>query len=401
MKMTTALGKTILAVAIAWPLAAHAGGLYLYEIGTSDLGLAGAGTAARAEDASTVYANPAGMTRLAGDQLTVGAQALYGKADYKLDGQGALNGSNPGNAIGWLPNASIFYSHSVSEQLKLGIATYGNFGLSEDFGSSWAGKNLVNKTALMALTIQPTIAYRFSDQWSLGAGLTANYGYLSLEREALVGRNTRKSSDGDWGFGARIGALYEPSKSTRVGLVYNSQADLSFNVDKTVAIDNRTHTLPFGADVTMPQQLMGSVYQQLSDRWAMMGNIGWQNWSKFADATIETNLGTTTSSLQLQDTWHIAYGAQYKLNPQTKFSAGIAYDSSMYKNQSQTSFAMPNGDTWRFGAGVQQALSAKDDLGFAVEYLRSDSASDPSALVSGSYSHPQMFFMAVNYTHRF
>jgi long-chain fatty acid transport protein len=399
--MTSVLCKTIFAAAISMPFAAQAGGLYLYEIGTSDLGFAGAGSAARAEDASTVYANPAGMTRLAGDQLVAGGQVLYGRADYTLDGQGMLNGSSPGNSIGWLPNASIFYSHSISDQLKLGIATYGNFGLAEDFGSSWAGRNLVDKTALMALTIQPTIAYRFNDQWSLGAGLTANYGYMSIERVPLAGNGTRKSSDGDWGFGARIGALYEPSESTRIGLVYTSQADLSFAVDKTVAIGARTHSLPFGADVTMPQQLMGSVYQRLSDRWAMMGNIGWQNWSRFSDATLETNRETVISSLQLKDTWHLAYALQYTLNPQVKLNGGVAYDTSFYANQSQASFALPGGETWRFGAGMQYTLSPKDEIGFAAEYLRAQSSKDPSELISGSYSHPEMFFMSVNYTYRF
>ena len=55
---------------------AYAGGLYLYEIGTEDLGLAGAGMAARAQDASTVMGNPAGMTRLNGKHLTVGAAGI-------------------------------------------------------------------------------------------------------------------------------------------------------------------------------------------------------------------------------------------------------------------------------------------------------------------------------------
>lgn len=94
------LRKAIAATAVAWPLASAAGGLYMYEIGTSDLGFAAAGTAARAEDASTLFASPAGMTRLAGDQITLGAQALYGGVEYELDGKGALAGSDPGNVIG-------------------------------------------------------------------------------------------------------------------------------------------------------------------------------------------------------------------------------------------------------------------------------------------------------------
>ena len=98
--MNFTLRKAAVAALVAWPLASPAGGIYLYEIGTSDLGFATAGTAARAEDASTLFANPAGMTRLTGDQVTLGAQALYGDVEYKLDGQGALTGSDPGNIIG-------------------------------------------------------------------------------------------------------------------------------------------------------------------------------------------------------------------------------------------------------------------------------------------------------------
>lgn len=73
---------------------------------------------------------------------------------------------------------------------------------------------------------------------------------------------------------------------------------------------------------------------------------------------------------------------------------GVAYDTSFHKNQSQTSFGLPNGDTWRLGADVQHAVSPKGDVGFAVEYARSQSRSDPSGLFSGRYDHPTMFFMS-------
>jgi long-chain fatty acid transport protein len=56
---------------------------------------------------------------------------------------------------------------------------------------------------------------------------------------------------------------------------------------------------------------------------------------------------------------------------------------------------------WRLGAGVQYTLSPKSDLGLAFEYLRADSSSDPSGLVSGSYDHPDMLFMSAHYAYRF
>jgi len=399
--MNFILRKAAVAAVVVWPLASSAGGIYLYEIGTSDLGFAAAGTAARAEDASTLFANPAGMTRLTGDQMTLGAQALYGDAEYKLDGQGILTGSDPGNVIGWFPGGSAFYSHSVSDRLKVGIGAYGNFGLALDFGDSWAGKNLVGEMALMAMTIQPTAAYRLDEQWSVGAGLTANYGYFKLEREPLLPGETRSQDDGDWDFGARLGVLYEPTKSTRFGLTWVSEAEYDFDVNGSVTIGPITHTIPMAAGVTAPQQLMGSAYHRLNDRWAVMGNLGWQDWSEFADATLETEGGTITSSMRLQDTWHAAVGVQYTLNQQTKLNAGVAFDTSMYEDQSDSSFAIPNGDTWRLGAGVQHALSPKSEIGVAVQYAGSEENASQSALVSGSYDEPYMIFMAAHYNYRF
>ena len=75
----------------------RAGGLWLYEEGTPDLGTAGAGRAAAAKDASTAAGNPAGMARLKGSQLTVGAQALLPEIKFDTDDSsfGGGNGAMP------------------------------------------------------------------------------------------------------------------------------------------------------------------------------------------------------------------------------------------------------------------------------------------------------------------
>jgi long-chain fatty acid transport protein len=405
--MRISLRKTILAAVIGWPIASQAGGLYMYEIGTSDLGFAAAGTAARAKDASTIFANPAGMTRLEGNQFAVGAQLLYGDVEYELDGNGALGGNDPGNIIGWFPGGSAFYSHSVSDRLKVGVGMYGNFGLAMDFGDSWAGHNLVDEAALMAMTIQPTVAYRINDHWSVGAALTANYGFFKLERDRLLGGGSTNQIDHDWAYGSRLSMMFEPSDKTRIGLVWTSEVEYEFKINGSVTIDPPgplgpiTNTIPMAAGVKAPQQVMTSVYHRLNDDWAVMGNLGWQEWSEFAESTLEVNGATSTSALSLEDTWHAALGVQYTLDAQTKLNAGVAFDTSMYKSQSQTSFAMPNGDTWRLGVGMQYALSSQSDLGVAAEYVRSDDSSSPSALISGRYDNPQMLFMSVHYTRRF
>ncbi len=56
---------------------AKAGGLYLNEFGTSAMGTAGAGAQAYANDASTAWHNPAGMTRIDGRQFGAAAGLVF------------------------------------------------------------------------------------------------------------------------------------------------------------------------------------------------------------------------------------------------------------------------------------------------------------------------------------
>lgn len=381
---------------------AEGGGLYLYEIGTEDIGLANAGSGARAQDASTIANNPAGMTHLQGNQLTVGAQMLYGDLDYTMD-DASLEG--PGNVVGWLPGASTFYSHSISSTLKLGIGVYGNYGLSLSFDDNWAGHNLVKEATLMGLTLQPSLACRVNDRWSFGVGLGINYGIFSLTRDKLIDGNEVELDDTDLAPNVKVGLLFEPSAATRLGLAYTSKVDYKFEIDATGTLPGpaaRPWSLPVKAMTDAPQQAMISVVQVLNDKWSILGEAGWQDWSTLSEMEISIGNTTQPSTLNVQDTWHGAVGLQYWLSSDTRLNFGIAYDTSMYKDQDVISLTLPAGASWRFGTGVQQTLNARSSFGVAFEYMMSEDASVVSPdMLSGSYNNPKMYFVAVNYNYRF
>ena len=218
---------------------ARAGGLWLYEVGTADVGLASAGYGARAQDASTVLTNPAGMTRLEGTQVTAGTQVLYANLGLSIDRTANTpGGGEGGNPIGWFPGASGFISHSVSRDLKIGFGTGGNFGLAEKYDAGWAGRYYGREATLLGASLLPSIGYRVSDNLSLGASLHVMYGILknktSVNNAAPnLADGELKLSDRKWGVGANFGLLYELDKGTRFGLVYNSQIDLDFSATAT------------------------------------------------------------------------------------------------------------------------------------------------------------------------
>jgi long-chain fatty acid transport protein len=392
---------TLLISGILFSASTQAAGLYLYEIGTEDTGLAGAGQAARAQDASTLMSNPAGLTELPDHMLTGGLQALYGHTPYSLEDNSALRGQSPGNTIGWFPGANVFYQQRLNDSLSAGIGLYGNYGLGLDFGD-WAGDRLIKKSTLLGLTLSPALAWKINDRISWGVGLGINYGFLSLTRN--VDGDDQKQTDHDWALNFRTGILFKVTEQTRIGLNFASKTQYHFNIDGTARfpqLNNVEATLPVAAEVNTPDQLMLSVVHDINKRWSVMGDLGWQNWSEYGNNQIVTGNRALDRDNKLQDTWHTALGVQFRPADAWRFNTGVAYDSSVYQSQDNTSLTMPSGAAWRFGTGAQYQLTPASNIGVAFEYLTMESSRVNTPLVKGDYNNPSLYFFSMNYSYQF
>lgn len=377
----------------------HASALYFYEIGTEDTALAGAGQAARAQDASTIVTNPAGMTRLPDHMFTDGLQALGGDIDYQLDNSAQRS---PGNVMNVMPNASSFYSQKINDDLYAGIGLYGNYGLGIDFGN-WAGERLIKKSTLMAMTLSPSLAYKLSDRVSIGASANINYGFLSLTRD--VDGVDDKQKDHDWAMSYRLGLLMQLTDQTRAGVTWNSKTEYDFNIDGKARLPNLPNVqydLPITAQVNAPQQIMLSLVHDIDKQWSVMGDLGWQDWSEFGAPQITVVGQQVDKNSRMKDTWHTALGVQYRPTEQWRLNAGVAFDSTPYKDQSDVAMTIPTGDEWRFGTGAQYQITSASNIGVAVEYLHMQSSKVQSpGIFQGSYDHPYLWFTSVNYSYQF
>lgn len=412
-----------------------AGGLIAYEVGTADVGLASAGYNARAQDPSTVFTNPAGMTRLDGNQFLASGQLDYGWTEFSI-GSGtspALGTDSGGNAFGsdgWFLGGGGFLSYSVSPRLKLGFAMTGNFGAPLDYDDNWAGRYYVQETTLLGISLLPAVAYKVTDKLSLGASLNAMYGVYKNQVainnvNPAFGDGQLKLDDESWGWGGNLGLLYEIDAGTRLAFTWNSQVDLDFDAPAQFSnlapglsrvLNNRgllNANLEVG--IKVPQQVMASVFTQVNDRWAVLGSVGWQQWSKFGQVQLgiddTSNPTSVTTSLDFKDTWHVALGAQYRLSDPWLLNFGIAYDSA-FQDGSEVSPLLPVNSAWRFGVGGQQQLSKTAYWGLAAEYLYGGTldtrlqGTRPVALggrgdLVGSYDHTGTLFLAAYYNWTF
>ena len=378
----------------------HASGLYFYEIGTEDTALAGAGQAARAQDASTIVTNPAGMTRLPDHMFTGGLQAMDGDISYKMD-EGS-RGKSPGDIMRIFPNASAFYSQKINDDLFAGIGLYGNYGLGTDYGN-WAGDRLIKKSTMAALTVSPSLAYKLNDRLSIGGSVNVNYGFLSLTRNVDGDDETEK--DHDWAMSYRLGLLMVLTDQTRAGMTWTSKTEYDFDIDAKARfpnLPNVEYDLPISAQVRAPQQIMLSLVHDINQQWSVMGDLGWQDWSQFGSPQVSVSGQDIDKANRLKDSWHTALGVQYRPTEQWRLNAGVAFDSTIYESQSDVALTLPTGDEWRFATGAQYQVTPQSNIGFAVSYLHIQSSRVQSpALLKGRYDNPYLWFASVNYSYQF
>jgi len=374
------------------PGSAVAGGLMVYEFGTAEVGLASAGYNVRAQDASTVFTNPAGMTRLDGTQFLASGQIDYANLNFSIapgtsPALGVEDGGRAFGSDGWFLGGGGFFSYSLSRDLKLGFAMTGNFGAPLEYDNNWAGRYYVQEATMIGMSFVPAMAYRVTENLSLGLSVTAMYGkytnQVAINNVAPgFGDGQLKLDDNTWGWGVNLGLLYEFTPETRIGLTWNSQVNLDFSAPAEFSglapglatLLNNRGLLNASIDVgiKVPQQAMGSIFHQVNDRWALLGSVGWQQWSQFGQLELgiddTTNPTSTTKSIDFRNTWHFAGGAQYRISDPWLLNFGMAYDTGP-QSGGNVSPLLPVGWQWRFGTGVQQQVSKTFFWGIAGEYM--------------------------------
>ena len=131
-----------------------AGGLYLNEFATPSMGVAGAGAEAVANDASTNFAfhNPAGMTRLKGHSISLGAGLLYGETEFDPASSTPFSGGDGGNQSGLIPLLGSHGVYSVTDDLKIGMSVFSISGAALDPDDGWTGRFSLTEIELLTLS---------------------------------------------------------------------------------------------------------------------------------------------------------------------------------------------------------------------------------------------------------
>ncbi len=382
---------------------AAASGFQLIEQSVSSMGSAYAGTGAVAQDASTIYFNPAGMTKLEGGNLSAGVHGIFPKGHFQdegslhfLSGLGVTLGTEESGDLGKdavIPN--FYYSQQVGDYVFLGLGVNVPFGMGTEYDDNWIGRYHATESDIQTININPSLAFKLGDHISVGVGANAQYldaklsnavdFGLVLDNLGVPGGPYSTTLDGtstvegdDWGFGWNLGLLVEPVEGSRIGVHYRSK--IKYEVEGTVEFENVPAALAAtftnadaSSDVELPASLTVSLYQDINDVLEVMFDYSRTYWHVMDELRFDfsNTLPDGVTTLKWKDSNRYSLGFQYKPSDKWKIRTGIALDETPIPSAHYRTPRTPGEDRYwvTLGAGYQATKSLSFDFGYAHIFL--------------------------------
>ncbi len=431
------------------PVKANSAGFYVDLQDAKGMALGGA-FIAQANNPSAIFYNPAGMTQLEGTQVSLGSTFIMPTTEFDSDATG-VNTEVDDNTW-WLPN--FYITHKFSEHLWIGFGSFSNFALGTEWPADWEGRYNSYEATVKTVTLNPNVAYKFNDKFSIAAGLQIQY--LDVRMKKKIGINpvatsillqnhlpTALAPDNDpstdiknelngdnFGYGFNVAARFQPTDWLAFGVSYRSKISHHIgdgNVDNShqdaMAAGLATMPLPItkaqweatlndlfpdtGGSTTLelPQTVfMGVAVKPLKPLTVELAGYwtGWSSWDslnlKFDDPI--ANKTKSKTAKDWDDVWGWRIGLEYLWNSWA-FRFGYVHDESPIPDDT-LDFMVPadDRDLYNFGIGYTHGNFTIDGaysyLVIADRDVRTNSVIHrPQGELHDGYAH--MFSISIGY----
>lgn len=349
-------------MAVCAASAAQAAGFMLTEQSAGSLGRAYAGVGVDGTDISGVFYNPATMTLHPGTQIQAGFVAVGLDLAYEGDHGGTENG-----AANTQPIPFGYISHQMTDNMWIGLAMTVPFGMGTDYSENWALAGRGISAKVLTFDFNPNVAWKLSDTFSLGAGMSLQYASadLKLKKSQSLGPMGSATFDSEidadsiaWGF--NVGLMWSPLDNLRFGLSYrsrinhNADGDLTLDNPSMPSISSMMKTYDATATLSTPAWAMATAAWDVNDLVSLYATFRWTDWSIFSELKINSvNSAHPSESIvnKWQDTYLFSVGTDLRFTNWWTFRAGIGYETSPIDDPKTRTAIIPDADRWWFALG--------------------------------------------------
>lgn len=397
-------------LALAIPSLSQASSFQILEQSPAFLGQAFAGTASDTKDASSVYFNPASLGELAAPTLTLGANAIFTRAEFSNINSNTNGVPGDTKETGYVPN--VYWAQPLTEKISLGLGVTAPFGLVSDYNDDWTGRYLATHSDLEVANINATLAFEINDQWSLGGGLNYQRAEVTLESQidSTLGINPQPATDSsasiqgdDDDLVADASLYFKPSSRTRFGLVwrqggkFNLDGDAKFTLN---ALCSPNAGFPTGAppapttgticaatlntlsgdaiaSVELPDTITFSASHRFADYWWVHTDIARTQWSSIDRINVintGNNLVVSPLDLEYEDSMRYALGFSYKSDCPWSWRFGVAYDEAPQTNPALLNPRIPDADRLWLAGGFNYRFSNAFSMDVGYAHIKVDDA---------------------------
>jgi long-chain fatty acid transport protein len=395
-----ALGVSVLLCSV-W---SHAGGLWIRDFGTASQGRANAGEAAGVESSGTVAHNPAGMALLEENEFSGSGFAFVGDTEFDIDSTTPVAGTGDGgSAASTAPAGGLSYVHKFNDRWSAGFAVAGLTGASLDYNDDWVGRYQAQKVELLGIAAVPGISYQATEKLSLGLALPILYTDLELDvaipnlQNPVTGPDGQATIDGDdTNVGVQLGAIYEFTDATRLGVMYMSKFDQSFSGGLDLDLEAGSAQVEVDTDLTFAEMVRVGLAHKLNEQYTLYLGAGWENWSELANVLISGENNAASIRTNWEDTWHVSTGIRYQRSNGFEWQFGVAYDSSPVDDEDRRA-ELPVDRQIRVSTSASWQHSKRVRIGTYITYMDLGSAEIGSSdFFAGDYDPNRIWQIGAN-----
>jgi long-chain fatty acid transport protein len=374
-------------------LATYAGGYQVRLQGHKQTGMGLIGSPF-ALGASSIFYNPGGLSLMENKwSFSVGASGIFANATFQKDGTNYQAETDN-------PAGTPFYFYAagmIGSRFSIGIGVYTPFGSTAKWADTWAGRYLIQNISLQAIYIQPTIGFKISDQFSVGAGFVYAIGSVGLQKAVPYNDDSYVELDGSTNnIGYNVGVMIRPTKKLSIGLDYRSKivmkmegGDATFHIPASIAT-----TIPesnkFSAELPMPANFDVGISYKFSEKFTLAIEGNYVFWGAYNDLTFtfeeQNDMLGSVNPRKYHDTFIGRIGGEYTMNDMFTFRAGVYYDPSPTNDDYFTPETVSlNTVAWTLGISIVPVKNLSIDLSYLqLHGLESEKNYTP-ANFSGTY----------------